>query len=249
MERIITEKNAKNRARSWSKVYKQSRTAITSDTVLFNILTNVQRLPARRRDFRLSLSEEEKKIGGPELSDVLASMVRKFLLEPKRGKFPFPRGRPSSNIDLDEERRGRLSYYEESKVKNILDEVVKDPEAVRRIDNEILKSVLFYRFLRYSFEAAFYQMKEDEEGFLNSFKPAIRKYGLAQKKKEELDGSWIYARDLTPEKIRRLSEGYALDTIRKFGEDGKNVLYLISGVFFFNDCISETSEIPQKFKS
>jgi hypothetical protein len=140
-----------------------------------------------------------------------------------------------------------LSYYEESKVKNILDGVVKDPEAGRRIENEIMESVLFYRFLRYSFEAAFYQMREDEEGFLNSFKPAIRK--PAQKKKEELDGSWIYARDLTPEKIKRLSEGYALNTIRKFGEDEKNVLYLISGVFFFNDCISETSEIPQKSKS
>lgn len=189
MERIITEKSAKNRAKSWSKEYKQSRATITSDTVLFNILTDVQRLPARRRDFRLNLSEEEKKIGGPELSDVLASMVRKYLLEPKRSKFPFPRGRPSSYIDLDEERRGRLSYYEESRVKNILDEVVKDPDHVRRIDNEILGSTIFYRFLRYSFEAAFYQMKEDKEGFLNSFKPAIRKYVLAQKEKRRI--RWI----------------------------------------------------------
>jgi hypothetical protein len=163
------------------------------------------------------------------------------MLVPKRDKFPFPRGRPSSNIDLDEERKGRSSHYEGSKVKNILDEVLKDPEVISTIDNEILKSDLFCRFLRYSFEAAFYQMKEDEEGFLNSFKPAIRKYGLAQKKKEELNGSWIYARDLTPEKIKKLSEGYALDIIKKFGKDGKDILYLISGVFLFNDNILKIS--------
>ena len=61
MERIITDKSAKNRAISWSKPHKQSRTAITSDTILFNFFANVQQLPARPRDFRLNLSENERK--------------------------------------------------------------------------------------------------------------------------------------------------------------------------------------------
>lgn len=207
-------------------------------------MTNVQRLPARRRDFRLNLSDKEQQIGGPELSDVLASMVRKYMLEPKRDKFPFSRGRPCSNNDLNEERRGRLSYYEESKVKNILDEVLKDSETIRRINNKILGTDLFHRFLKYSYEAAFYQMRTNEGGFLNSFRPAIRKYGLVQKKKEELDDSWIYARDLTPEKIKRLSGSYALDTIKKFGGDERNVLYLVSGVFLFSD-LSEISNFTK----
>ena len=76
------------------------------------------------------------------------------MLVPKRDKFPFPRGRPSSNIDLDEELKGRSSHYEGSKVKNILDEVLKDPEVISTIDNEILKSDFFCRFLRYSFKGS-----------------------------------------------------------------------------------------------
>ncbi len=47
--------------------------------------------------------------------------------------------------------------------------------------------------------------------------------------------------DSTPEKIKKLSEGYALDIIKKFGKDGKDILYLISGVFLFNDNILKIS--------
>jgi hypothetical protein len=237
MERVITEKSAKKRARSWSKPHNQSKTAITSDTILFNILTRVQQLPARPRDFRLNLSDEEKEVGGPELSDILRSMVRKNLLDPKRDDFPFPKGRPGS--DLAEERRGRFSYYEQSKIKAILDEIIKDPEVVRSIDNEILKNPLLYRSLKYYFETHFYQMRENETAFLNTQKPAIMKYGLAQRKKEELDSSWTHAKYLTSDKIKKLAEHYALYTIRTFKEDGKTILYLIAGLFFFFNLIHQ----------
>jgi hypothetical protein len=120
MERIITDKSAKNRAISWSKPHKQSRTAITSDAILFNFFANVQQLPARPRDFRLNLSENEKKIGDHELSDVLASIVFDFCaLDNKRDCFPFSKGRRKSY--LAEENRGRYSYYESSIIKEVID--------------------------------------------------------------------------------------------------------------------------------
>ena len=72
MERIITTKSPKNRARDWRRPHEQSKTGITRSTVLFNILTNTQKLPARPRDFRINLAEEEKSIGDSELSDILA---------------------------------------------------------------------------------------------------------------------------------------------------------------------------------
>jgi hypothetical protein len=46
-------------------------------------------------------------------------------------------------------------------------------------------------------EVYLYQMKEDEHAFLNTMKPATRKYGLGYKKLEELDSSYIFAKDLT----------------------------------------------------
>ena len=131
---------------------------------------------------------------------------------------------------MDDERRGRLSYYEQSKIKQITNEVLKDPESVSKIDNAILKSEMFYRFLKYSFESHFYQMKENEKAFLNTMRAPIMKYGLKQK--EELGSSVIFARDLTPEIIKRLSKGYALNTMKTFQKDGKNILYTTAAIFF-----------------
>ena len=70
IEKIITEKSAKNRAKSWSKPNSQSKTKLTFDSILYNVMTGKQQLPARPRDIRLNLPEPEKSIEGPELSDV-----------------------------------------------------------------------------------------------------------------------------------------------------------------------------------
>jgi len=229
MERIITSKTPKNRARDSFKPYQQSKTAITENTILFNILTNGQQFPARPRDFRASLADDEKNIGMAELSDVLSRMVRRYLLEPKRSNLSFPRGRPKSDTKIVNERRGRLSYYEQSKIKQITNEVLEDPESISKIDDAILKSGLFYRYLKYGFETYLYEIKENGKAFLNTMRAPIMKYGLKQK---ELDGLDIFARDLTPEKIKRLSKAYATNTMKTFQKDGKNILYTIAALFF-----------------
>ena len=149
MENIITSKSPKKCARDSAKPYQQSKTAVTKSTIFFNTLTNNQKLPARPRDFRASLADDEKSIGMPELSDVLSIMVRQQLLEPKRSNIPFPRGRPKSDTRITDERRGRFSYYERSRIKVIIDEVLNDIESINKIDNAILNSEMFYRFLKY----------------------------------------------------------------------------------------------------
>jgi hypothetical protein len=78
-----------------------------------------------------------------------------------------------------------------------------------------------------------YQMKENEDAFLNTMRGPIMKYGLKDKK--ELDSSDILARDLTPDKIKMLSKGYAIFTRRQFQKDGKNVLYTVAFLFFMLD--------------
>jgi hypothetical protein len=234
MENIISRKSPKSCARDNCKPNKQSKTDITRNTIFLRTLTNTQRLPARPRDFRISLAEEEKNIGYSELSDVLSSMASQHFLENERKKFPFPKGRPLSDIHesgIAEERRGAKSYYKPSRIKEMIDEILQDSKSTQSIDNAILNSEIFYKFLKYSFEVYLYQMKEDEKAFLNSMRPAIIKYGLEHKSLEELDDSYIFAKDLTPDKIKRLAKGYAIDTMSKFQPDGRNILYTVGALF------------------
>jgi hypothetical protein len=59
----------------------------------------------------------------------------------------------------------------------------------------------------------------------------IKKYGIGHKRLEELDEYDIFAKDLTPEKINRLSKRYAINTVNNFKKDGKNFLYVVAGLF------------------
>lgn len=231
MDRIIKAESPRKRAQSWSKPHKQSKTAITSDTILFDNLTNSQHLPARPRDFRLNLAEEEKDIGAAELSGILASMVNKYLLQNKRSGFPFTRGRPTN--DLAEERKGRPSYYELPEIRKIIDEIIKDPKAIKQINSAILGKDLLYRFLKYCFETRFYQLKENPSAFINSMRPAIRKDDIQNKKKGELDNSCIYPKDLTDDKIKKLAENRAIDKMYKLKSGDLNILYTVASFFFF----------------
>jgi hypothetical protein len=245
MEKIITEKSPKKRARKWSQTHSQSKMSITRDSILFNLLTDEQPLPARPRDFRLLLTEEEKNIKRWDLTEILTSYVRMNLLNPKRDDFPFPKGRPKSDSRISEERRGGPSYYEPSKIKEVIDEILKDPQAIKEINNALIGIEIFYKFIKYSFETALYQIKENEDAFLNSYKPAIQKYGLAYKNKEEQNESWIYARDLTENKIKDLSEKYAHSTIAQFKNEGKNIIYYtIAGLLYFRNAYDSKDNMP-----
>lgn len=234
MERIITRQSAKNRALSLCKTHMQSKTAITRDTILFNNLTKTQRLPARPRDFRINLAEKQKDILDSELSDILASLVHNCLLEPKRDNFPFSRGKPKSDVEtsgIAKEWRGALSYYTYPQIRQIIDEILSDSKPIESIDNTILNSDIFYRFSKCYFEVYLYQMKANEKAFLNTMSPAIRKYGLRYKSTKELDSADIYAKDLTPNKIKKLAKGYAINTINNLKQDGKNILYTLAALF------------------
>ena len=52
MKRMIERESPKKHAAHDSKPFRQSKMAITNNTISINILTNDQKLPARPRDFR-----------------------------------------------------------------------------------------------------------------------------------------------------------------------------------------------------
>ena len=167
---------------------KCSKTAITNNTISINILTNDQKLPARPRDFKSGVASEKKSIGNPEISDVLASLCRRLILKHSEKSFSNPRGRPISSSDPSNETRGRKSYYEIARVKQIIDQVLDDHESFKKIDNTITGLDIYFKHRKYSIEAALHQMKIDEKMFLNTYKPVLKKHGL---KKTKPDNTYI----------------------------------------------------------
>jgi hypothetical protein len=231
MENIVTQRSSKKRAKTWCGNHNQSTNARTYNTILFQLLVREQHLPARPRDFRLKLADSERNIGRAELSDNLAKFVRINLLERNEKAFPFSRGRPKFESHLSDERRGRRSYYKLSKIKEIIDDVLKDFNVVKSIDNALITSNILYKFLKYSFETALYQIKENPNAFRNSYEPAIKKYGIQNSSN---DGSLILIKDLSEDKLKSLARMYAKNTIENFKKDEKNILYTLSALLYYS---------------
>ena len=185
MKDSINRETSKKRAKRFTKPHNQSKTAIAKDTIQYNILTKTQVLPARPRDFRLKLANEEKNIGMAEMTDILSSSpFLGNLLKKQNGKYPFSRGRPTSN--LAKERRGKPTYYTESDIQKIFDSIIKDSKILGQIDDIVTNHEIFPKFLNYSFGVYFKEMKEDETAFRNSYKPIIVNHKLQHLEKNKL---------------------------------------------------------------
>lgn len=244
MQKAIIRKNVNDLAIAWSGKRNQSKMGVARSSIFFNVLRDVQTLPALPRDFRLNFSEDEKSIARWDLHQILQSVVHSGLLENKRENLPRsrPRGRPKSGNVIDEDRGRRDSYYESSKIRAVVDEVLKDPIAVKEIDYAVRKSDILFKFLKYCYEATFRQIKKNEKAFLNSMKPAIKKYGWLHSKKKEVDWGYIPIESLSDDMIKKYAEAYAKDTIEHFQKgdkykDDKIFLYTSAGIVFLcNAC-------------
>ena len=96
---------------------------MTDDSISINILTDNQKLPARPLDFKSGLASEEKKIGNPRLCNVLASVMQTAYPDPQRKELFLIQGEDLSlQSDSNNETRGRKSYYDISRVKQIIDQ-------------------------------------------------------------------------------------------------------------------------------
>lgn len=231
MKRTMEREKPKQRAAHDSNRFGQSKMAITNNTISINILTNDQKLPARPRDFRSKLANEEKDIQNPELSDVLASVRRMLLIEESEKSlksFSNPRGRPGFSSDPTNETRGRKSYYDTSRVKQIIDQVLDDQESFKKIDNAVTRSDIYFEYRKYSIEAALYQMKRDENKFSNTYRPVL-KYDLKQLSH---GNSYINKEDMTDSWIEKTAAGLAHDT--KPTKEERRAIYTQGGVMYFD---------------
>ena len=169
------------------------------------------------------------------MSDALSSISRRHILEHSENNFSYPRGRPSSDSNPDNERRGRRSYYDRSRIKKIIDKVLNDKETFEKVDNAVTSSEIFFEHRKYSIEVALHQMKKHEKEFLNTYKPVFKKYSL--KGKEASSSVHINKEDITDELIEKTATGLAHET--KSTENEKRAIYTQGAIIFFNHIIQK----------
>jgi hypothetical protein len=229
MEQTITRESVKRCAIRDSKRSRQSETAMADNTISINILTNDQKLPARPRDFKARLANEERNIGNPELSDVLSSLCRRLIIKHSEKNFSNPRGRPFFDSNPIIETRGRKSYYDESNVKQIIDHVLSEQEYFKKVDDAITSSDIYFKHRKYSIEVSLHQMKRYGKKFLNTYRPVFKRYGLEAR---EPSSAQINKEDLTDELIEKIATGLARDT--RSTEEEKRAIYTQGGVIYFD---------------
>jgi hypothetical protein len=157
-------------------------------------------------------------------------MCRRHLLERSKSNVSYPRGRPGKNADPNDERRGRRSYYDRSRIMQIIDEILSDRESFTKIDNAVSNSEIFFKHRQYSIEVCLHQMKEKEKEFLNTYKPVFSKYGIMQKGS---GSAFINKEDITDDMIKRMAARLALDT--KPTENEKKAIYTVGGIIYFDE--------------
>jgi hypothetical protein len=233
----VNRETSTKRANRFTKSHHQSKTAIAQDTIQYNILTKKQEIPARPRDFRLKLANEEKKIGMSEMTDILSSSpFIGNLLERHDGKYPLSRGRPKSN--LAGERRGRPNYYTESERQKIFDCIMKDSKIEKQIDDIVTNHEIFPQFINYYLEIMFKEIKKDEKAFRNSYKPIIINKPLQYLEKNELDNTsnnqWIFPANLNKNKIKELSKQHTVKYKNTVDIQLLDILYLTGFLMYIN---------------
>jgi hypothetical protein len=79
---------------------------------------------------------------------------------------------------------------------------------VTLLNSKLLKDGILYKFLKYSISTAFYQAKENENAFLNSF----RSYGLTQQQLEmnsEKQWKLVKFNKMSDDKLNQLATTYS----------------------------------------
>lgn len=229
MRRTIERESPKKCATRDSKPFKQSKTALTDNTISINVLANDQELPARPRDFRAGLANEERNIGSSELTDVLSSIRRRHILKRRGNSFSYPRGRPISDSNPSNEKRGRKSCYDKSRANEILDQVLNDQQLFKKIDSAIISSDIYFKHRKYSIEVAFHQKRGNETSFFNTYKPVLGKYGLRE---IQPNNGYTRRENTSDDLIEKVATCLARDTASSLKE--KRAIYTQGGLVYLD---------------
>jgi len=217
---------AKERARSFQGVHRQSRKALAVDSMLYNVLSKRQPLPARPQDFRKMITEEERGIHRAVLYDALASLEDIDVLRNIRGKVRSHWGRPTTEeANRVDETRGMPSRYDEGQLIVTVNALLEDDEIVEMLASSLIKTDHFYQYEKYCYATMFYEMRDNVAAFFNNYKSIGMTEARARLNARNNGGRLILIRSLTDEQLEILAAKYATATLREYEKEPNIVLY------------------------
>ena len=119
---IITQHSPEDYAKSLSGPQRRSKKPITHTSILYNVTTHKQNLPAEPRKIRANLPEDLKDINSTDLWKILNSLARTKFLRSEPNTIRCIRGRPKSRGFEDSNRGGKPSSHDKTEeLKKVID--------------------------------------------------------------------------------------------------------------------------------
>ncbi len=104
---------------------------------------------------------------------------------------------------------------------------------VKALDDAIIGSELYYRFLKYTFVVNFYQLRDNEKAFRRSKQPAIRKYGIREVSTDEAS-NYVFLRDLNDDELKKLAQKYAMYYMKNPKQGDKMFIYSVAIMYYLS---------------
>ena len=174
---IMTRQSPKDYAKSLSGPQRRSKKPITHTSILYNVTTHKQNLPAEPRKIRDNLPEDLKDINSTNLWKILKSLARTKFLRYEPHTIRRIRGRPKSRGFEESNRGGKPSSHDKTEELENVIKILTKPEAKKLINTRLKDTGLLYKFKKYQKLVLFYQIRNhDIEALWDNVKP----FGIKQ---------------------------------------------------------------------
>ena len=137
LNNIMTRHSPKDYAKSLSGPQRTSKKPIAHISILYNVATNKQNLPAKPRKISDNLPEDLKDINSTDLWKILNSLARIKFLRYEPHTIRRIRGRPKSRGFEESNRGGKPSSHDKTEeLENVIKILIK-PEAKKLINTRL----------------------------------------------------------------------------------------------------------------
>jgi hypothetical protein len=204
---IMTRHSPKDYAKSLSGPQRRSKKPIAHTSILYNVATHKQNLPAEPRKIRDNLPEGLKDINSTDLWKILKSLARTKFLHYEPHTIRRIRGRPKSRGFEDNNLGGKPSLHDKTEALENVIKILTKPEAKKLINTRLKDTGLLYKFKKYQNLVLFYQIRNhDIEALWDNVKPFGIKQNINNIADEKEREKKRKASEVFLQRIKNLSE-------------------------------------------
>jgi hypothetical protein len=236
---IITQHSPEDYAKSLSGPQRRSKKPITHTSILYNVTTHKQNLPAEPRKIRANLPEDLKDINSTDLWKILNSLARTKFLRSEPNTIRCIRGRPKSRGFEDSNRGGKPSSHDKTEELKKVIKILTKPEAKKLINTRLKDTGLLFKFTKYKKLVLFYQIRNhDIEALWDNVKPFRIKQNInniadekeREKKRKTLEVYLQHIKNLNEEDLEHEAGQKAEEDIIRHAGDEDLFINIIGGL-------------------